>query len=120
MSDDDDVISLGVDLLSTLEDEELPMKELLDRIETITTDPTLQRQILNAAETAGVIERDDTVVSPVSGSSICLENDIVSKEGEFSCRRCGAGLSTGYFIEFDAGEHGPFGSTCIRKLTGRE
>jgi hypothetical protein len=45
---------------------------------------------------------------------------VVTKEGEFTCRRCGAGLSTGYFMKLDAGEHGPFGSSCIRKVTGRE
>jgi hypothetical protein len=120
MTDGDDTIALGVELLASLEHEELSVKEALDRIETITTDPTLQRQILETAEQAGAIERDDAVVRPTSRSFVSLEGDVSSKEGEFSCRRCGAGLSTGYFIEFDAGEHGPFGSTCIRKLTGRE
>jgi hypothetical protein len=45
---------------------------------------------------------------------------VVSKEGEFTCRRCGASLSTGYFMRLEAGEHGPFGSSCIRTVTGRE
>lgn len=120
MSESEDTIALGVDLLAALEHEELSVKEALDRVETITTDPTLQRQILERAEQTGVIERDDAVIRPTSRSFVSLSGDVVSKDGEFHCRRCDASLSTGYFIEFDAGEHGPFGSTCIRKLTGRE
>jgi len=27
---------------------------------------------------------------------------------------------TGYFMQVEAGEIGAFGSTCIRKVTGRE
>jgi len=120
MSDQADVVALGVDLLDGLEHEELSLAAVFDRIETVTTDPTLQRQILDRAEREGIIEREDAVVRPATRSYVSLEGDVVRKEGEFTCRRCGAGLSTGHFIDFDSGEHGPFGSTCIRKLTGRE
>jgi hypothetical protein len=120
MSHRSDVISLGVELIGSLEHEELSLDAVFDRIETVTTDPTLQRRILNAAERDGIIEREDAVLRPTTRFSVSLDGDIVIKEGEFTCRRCGAGLSTGHFIDFDAGEHGPFGSTCIRKLTGRE
>jgi hypothetical protein len=120
MSDGDDAIALGVSVLAALEHQELTVKEALDRVETVTTDPTLQRRILDRAEAAGHIERDDTVIRPTTRASVSLDGDIVRKEGEFTCRRCGASLSTGHFIDFDAGEHGPFGPTCLRKLTGRE
>jgi len=115
-----DPVELGVTLLANLEDEELSVADALDRIETVTTDPSIQREILDTAVTRGVIDREDGVVRPRSHQYVNFERDVITKEGEFSCRRCGAGLSTGYFITFDAGEHGPFGSSCIKKVTGRE
>jgi len=113
-------IELGVELLSHLEHAELTLKEALDRIETITTDPALTREILDKAEMRGIIEREDGIVRPQTGAFVSFESDVVQREGEFTCKRCGAGLSTGHFVQFDNGEHGPFGSSCIRKVTGRD
>lgn len=115
-----ETIALGVELLAHLEDHELTLKEALDRLETLTTDPAVTREILDTAELRGVIERESGIVRPKGGSYVSFESDVVSREGEFECRRCGAGISTGYFVQFDTGEHGPFGSSCIRKVTGRE
>jgi len=117
---DSDRITLGLELLASLEHDELSVADVLDRIETITTDPTVQREILDTAELRGIIDRGDGVVRPTSHDYVSFEADVISKEGEFTCQRCGTGISTGYFITFDAGEHGPFGSSCIRKVTGRE
>ena len=117
---DEDTVELGVELLAHLEHGELSVKEAIDRIETITTDPHLTREILDTAELRGIINREEGVVRPTSGSYVSFESDVVSREGEFTCLRCGASLSTGYFVQFEAGEHGPFGSSCIRKVTGRE
>ncbi|WP_435155162.1 DUF5830 family protein [Haladaptatus sp. DFWS20] len=118
--DEDDAVALGVELLSKLEHPELSVAEAVDRIETITTNPTMTRKILDAAEKRGVIERENGIVRPKGGGFVRFESDVVTKEGDFSCRRCGTGISTGYFMKLDAGEHGPFGSSCIRKVTGRE
>ncbi len=115
-----DPVELGVELLGKLEFEEVPLAEAVDRLETVTTDPQLTRRILEAAEAEGVIERNGTAIRPQSGSFIRFTSQVVTKEGEFSCRRCGADLSTGYFIDLEAGELGPYGSSCIRKVTGRE
>ncbi len=124
MSGNDDPIAetveLGVALLAHLEDGELSLKEAIDRVETVTTDPAVTRRILDTAEMRGVIEREDGVIRPQRGQFVSFEADVVSREGEFSCRRCGTTITTGYFMVFDAGEHGPFGSSCIRKVTGRE
>jgi hypothetical protein len=49
-----------------------------------------------------------------------FDSDVVVRDGEFSCQRCGAAISTAHFVQFDDGELGPFGSTCIRKVLGRE
>ena len=118
--DPETVVELGVDLLAHLEHEQLPLAAVVDRIETITTDPALTREILDTAEIRGLIEREDGLVRPRSGAFLRLDGDVVAREGEFTCRRCGASLSTGHFIRFEAGEHGPFGSSCIRKVTGRD
>jgi hypothetical protein len=115
-----DPVELGVQLLEHLEHEALSVAEAVDRIELVTTDPALTREILDTAETRGVIERSDGQIRPTRGAYVRFERDVVTKEGEFTCRRCQASLTTGYFVRLDAGEVGPFGSTCIRMVTGRE
>lgn len=116
----DDPVELGVQLLARLEHPELSLPELIDRIETVSTHPETTRAILEEAERRGHISRDGETVKPVSGQFLSFESEVVSREGEFECRRCGASISTGYFMKLEAGEHGPFGSSCIRKVTGRE
>ncbi len=117
---DDDPVELGVQLLARLEHAELPLPAVIDRIETISTHPETTRAILEEAERRGHIDRDGDTVKPVSGRFLSFESGVVSRDGEFECRRCGASISTGYFMKLEAGEHGPFGSSCIRKVTGRE
>lgn len=117
---DPDPVELGVQLLARLEYEEVPLPAVVDRVETITTDPTLTREILETAERRGVIDRADGIIRPSPGTFLRFESEVISKEGEFTCRRCGAELTTGYFMVLEVGEHGPFGSSCIRKVTGRE
>lgn len=113
-------VELGVELLEHTEDQQLSLAETLDRIETVTTDPAITREILDTAEMRGVIAREDGVIHTNSGAFLRFEADVIEREGDYECKRCGSSLSTGYFITFQAGEHGPFGSSCIRKVTGRE
>lgn len=115
-----DRVELGVELLANLEADRVSIAEAIDRIETITENPTIQRRILDRAEERGVIERDEGAIRPTAHAFVRFGADVTTKEGEFSCRRCGADLRTGYFISFESGELGPFGSSCIRKVTGRE
>nr|WP_304449285.1 DUF5830 family protein [Halomarina sp. PSRA2] len=116
----DETVELGVQLLERLEHEELSLAEAVDRLETVTTVPTTTRTILDEAEKRGVIRREDGLIRPTAGRFLRFESEVVTKEGEFTCKRCGASLSTGYFMRLEAGDHGPFGSSCIRKVTGRE
>lgn len=122
MSDADrDPVELGVELLAHLEHESLSVADAIDRIETVTGNPQLQREILDTAAMRGVIDREDGLVRPRSrGTYVSFDADVVVREGSFSCKRCGAGIGTGHFVQFDGGELGPFGSTCIRKVLGRE
>ena len=117
---DADPVALGVELLRKFEGSELSVAAAVDRIETITTDPAITREILERAEVQGVIEREAGVIRPQGSGFVRFESEVISKEGEFTCRRCGTGITEGYFIRLDAGEHGPFGSSCIRTVTGRE
>ncbi|MDB2237082.1 DUF5830 family protein [Halorubrum ezzemoulense] len=117
----DEKLELGVELLAHLEREELDLAAAVDRIETITTSPALTRDILDAAEKRGVIDREGARLRVNTGGAyVEYERQVVAREGDFECRRCGASVSTGHFVELDAGELGPFGSSCVRKVTGRE
>ncbi|MFW5918132.1 MAG: DUF5830 family protein, partial [Haloferacaceae archaeon] len=52
-------IELALDLLAHLEHDELELSAVVDRIETVTTEPTLTRTILDEAEKRGILERED-------------------------------------------------------------
>ena len=117
---DQDRVSRGVELVARFEDYELTVAEAIDRLESITTNPRTTRAILERAEAEGYIERAAGQVRPTGSNYLSFETDVITKEGEFSCNRCGASLSTGYFMNVESGELGPFGSSCIRKVTGRE
>lgn len=113
-------VELGCALLERLEHDELSLAAVVDRIETITSDPAVTRTILDEAELRGIIEREDGIIRPKSRQYVRFGQDVYTKDGEFTCRRCGSSLSTGHFVDLDSGELGPFGSSCIRKVTGRE
>lgn len=116
----DETVELGVQLLERLQQEELTLAETIDRIETITTNPTMTRKILDTADRRGIIEREDGIIRPSHGQLMTFESAVVTREGDFTCQRCGAAVTVGYFMRLEAGEHGPFGSSCIKKVTGEE
>ena len=121
MSEADEEIELALSLLARLEHGELSVKDVMDRIELVTTAPGKQREILDRAVERGIVEREAGTIEPVAtGTYVSFQRDVVVKDGEFSCRRCGTELSSGHFVRLDDGELGPFGSTCIRKVLGRE
>lgn len=112
---------LGVQLLAHLEDGELSLAAAIDRLEAVTTSPALTRDILDTAEKRGIIEREDARLRVRRGGTyVDYDSQVVARDGEFECRRCGATITTGHFLRLDAGELGPFGSSCVRKVTGRE
>lgn len=118
---DADRVELGLALLDRFVDDELSVADAITRIESVTSHVRTQRRILDEAVERGIVERDGSRVRPVgSAGRIEFEKEVITKEGDFSCRRCGTGITTGYFLNLDAGELGPYGSSCIRKVTGRE
>ena len=113
-------VELGVQLLAHLEVDELSLAAAVDRIEAVTTSPTVVRDVLDTAEKRGVIVREDARLRVTRGGTVVdYESQVSSRPGEFTCARCGTGITTGYFVRFDSGEVGPFGSSCVRKVTGR-
>jgi hypothetical protein len=113
-------VELGVELLAHLEHESLSLSEAVDRIETITTNPALTRDILDTAELRGVIDREEgRIRTRCGGTYVRTAEQVVRRDGDYECRRCGAGLGTGHFIRFSAGELGPFGPECVRRVLGR-
>ena len=116
----DERVERGLELLERLEHEELSLAAVVDRIELVTTDPAVTRTILDEAELRGIVEREDGIIRPKSRAYVRFGQDVITREGEFTCERCGSSLSTGHFIKLESGELGPFGSSCIRKVTGRE
>jgi len=116
-----ETVELGVELLAHLETEELDLAAVIDRLETVTTNPTLTREILDTADKRGVIDREGgRLRTRRGGTFVRFESQVVVREGEFECRRCGTGVSNGHFVTFESGELGPFGSSCIKKVLGRE
>jgi hypothetical protein len=114
-------VELALDLLAHLEADDLPLAAVVDRIETVTTNPSLTREILDTAELRGIIDREGgRIRTRRGGTYVRFEQQVVERDGEFDCRRCGASISTGHFVRFDAGELGPFGSSCIRTVLGRD
>lgn len=107
---------IGVELVARLEGS-LPLSDVVTRLETVTEDPTLVREILDTAEKRGHVSREDARLRvDRSGGSAPVERTVVTREGDYDCRRCGTSLSTGHFLRLDAGELGPFGSTCVRRV----
>jgi hypothetical protein len=80
----------------------------------------LTRTILDEAERRGVVDREDGRIRVRRGGGIRFERDVVTRQGEFDCRRCGAVISTGHFVRLESGELGPFGSSCVRTVLGRD
>lgn len=116
--DRDDPVRVGVELLEALAVDEINLAGAMDRIESITDDPDLQRKILDRAEEEGVIEREEHTIKPQGGSVVTPESDVVVEDGDFSCSRCGTSMGTGYFVRLDTVRAGPYGSTCIRWVLG--
>jgi hypothetical protein len=113
-------VELGINLLACIEDEELSLSAAVDRIETVTTDPSLTREILDTAVMRDVIDRTDGQLQVKHGTAIRFDKQVIKRDGEYECRRCGSDLSTGHFLQLPAGELGPFGPSCVRIVLGLE
>lgn len=118
---DETAIDRGVAVVAALAPAEPSIADVVDVLEAVVDSPDEIRTVLQRAEAAGHIERSaGTVVQAQSLQSPDRRAGIVRREGDYSCRRCGRGVSTGHFLRVNESEIGPYGSTCIRRITGRE
>ena len=113
----DEQIARALALIAALETETLSLKQLVDRIELISSSPQETRAILDAATRRGLIDRDGSQIA-IRDRSVApaMSPDVVVRAGDFECRRCGRQLSEGHFITLAAGEVGPFGATCVARV----
>jgi hypothetical protein len=94
---------------------DITLGEAIERIEIVTKNPRIVRQILDESERRSLIKREGKLIISLLSSLECEEEKIITRKGEFICCRCGSSLVKGYFIEFNSKEWGPFGPTCVRK-----
>jgi hypothetical protein len=116
----DDRIARAMALIAALEPATLSLKQLVDRIELISSSPQETRAILDAATRRGLIARDGSQIA-IRDRSVApaLTPAVIRRAGSYRCRRCGRRLSEGHFIQLPDGEVGPFGATCVdRVLSG--
>jgi hypothetical protein len=113
-----ETVERGVALLAAIDADRLPLPEVIDRIETVATDPHHQRAILDTAADRGILSRDGAVAH-LSGRDD-IERNTTTRDGEYTCKRCGASLSEARFVDLEHVTLGPFGPTCFRTVTGRE
>lgn len=120
-ADDIDPIEAGVALLQRADLDNASMKDVVDRVEAVTTDPATTRQIIDSAVMRGVIDRDQGVVNTtMTGTGPSLDAAIVKRDVvDADCARCGQSISTGHFVVLESQELGPFGGTCIDRVRGR-
>lgn len=117
---DRDPVAEGLALLDAMALGERSVARALDVVELVTSAPDRQREILDLAVERGIVERDGPVVRATGSVPERFEEVVVRKEGEFDCRRCGATIRTGCFVRGEGVDVGPFGSTCIRTVLGRD
>lgn len=96
--------------------------DVVDALEAVLGGPDEIRRVLDEAERAGLIERDGRRVRVPSSrrGPTGRRGRVIERDGEFGCRRCGRSLSTGYFVRAGGTEVGPYGSTCVDKVLGRD
>lgn len=117
---DEDALEEALAVLEAIAPHEPSVADAVDALEAVVDEPAAIRTALEHAEEEGIIERKNRrLQAPRGAVNRDRRGAIVTKDGEFSCRRCGRSLSTGFFLRINGAEVGPYGSTCIEKVTGR-
>jgi len=121
----EEVVRSGVELLREIDESELGLPEVVDRIELVTRNPSMVRRVLEVAEQEGVIDRgsEGGRVELTADASMDVSEDspaIIKRSGEYTCDRCGRSLSTGNFVNLESREMGPFCPDCVQKVLGRD
>ncbi len=117
----DPPLDRGVAIVAALAHAEPSIADVVDALESVFDSPDQIRTVLDKAEADGLIEREGSQLRRGRAATPTdRRGRIIKRDGEFSCRRCGRRVTTGQFVRIGDSELGPYGSTCIRRITGRE
>lgn len=118
---DDDSLERGLAVVEVLAPSEPSVADVVDALEAIVDGPDAIRTVLATAEARGLIDRDGQRISlGRQRAPTSRRGRVIRRDGEFSCRRCGRSIGTGHFLRTGSSEIGPYGSTCIDRLMGRD
>jgi hypothetical protein len=112
-------IDAGLELISALGAIELKSLEIRDLLyNLISKDFNIIDEILETAQKEKLLQlTEKTYLMTPKASNLQFEKPkIVKQEESANCRYCKKKLSTGYYVVFKSHTHGPFGSSCIRKM----
>lgn len=112
-------IDAGLELLSALGAIQLKSIEIRDLLYyLISKDFNTIDKILETAEKEKLLQlTGKTYLMTPGASSLKFEKPkIVKQEERATCRLCRKKISTGYYVVFKSHTHGPYGSSCIRKI----
>jgi len=112
-------IDAGLELISALGAVELKPIEIRDLLyNLISNDYRTIDKILETAQKEKLLQRTEKtfIITPEASNLEFEKPRIVKQEERTACRFCRKKLSTGYYVVFKSHTHGPYGSSCIRKI----
>lgn len=119
---DESSIDRGIEVVAALAPAEPSVADVVDVLEAVVDGPDAIRTVLDRAVSEGMIERDGAQIQ--LGRHVAPTDQrarVIRRDGEHECRRCGRTVNTGHFVRVGESEEiGPYGSTCVRRITGRE
>ena len=117
---DDPSLQRGLEVVAAIAPMEPSVADLVDALEGVLDGPDDIRRVLEQAEQRGMIEREEARVTTGSQAATGFRTGrVIKRLGEFSCRRCSRQVTTGHFLRVGETEIGPYGSTCIDRITDR-
>lgn len=110
----------GVAVIEALVHLEVELPDLVDALDAVVEGDAEIRQVLKYAESEGLIERDGKHIRQGRAAPAGERRSprVITRDGEFACRRCGQSIGTGHFLVVNDREIGPYGSTCVARITG--
>lgn len=106
---------LALKLLSMAEGE-LSVKEAMEIIRSVSKLNEVALQALSLGEARGIVERRGDKIYVRAKEP--LEHTIAKRECKDSCRRCGRKITLCHYILIEGEELGPYGSECIKFVSG--
>ncbi len=104
-----------IQLLSIIEQKRISYPELIDILELVTLDLEVKKEVIREAQEKGILRKEGKNIILYNFEEQKFKPNIIRRELEDRCRRCGRTITKCYYIEFLDSELGPYGSSCIKK-----